>query len=157
MEFVVPAVAAGIEPAETASGSLVLRSGRNYVTLVKADGAKTQAGGIYETRSGKTLPSGGAFNPDARAYREGNTEYIRDRAGKERVTRRWDPATNQDTFTGIGRAYYARKRSQYVVHVPVIIEGKRKDGSKYTLRSFMPTENGSPDPLAAAQPHTAPA
>ena len=140
MEFVVPAVAAGLEPTETASGSLVLRSGRNYVTLVKANGTKTQAGGIYEARSGKTLPSGGAFSPDARAYRESNTEYIRDRAGKERVTRRWDPATNEDKFTALGRAYYARKRSQYVVHVPVRIEGKRKNGSTYTLRSFMPIE-----------------
>ena len=140
MEFVVPAVAAGLEPTETASGSLVLRSGRNYVTLVKANGTKTQAGGIYEARSGKTLPSGGAFSPDARAYRESNTEYIRDRAGKERVTRRWDPATNEDKFTALGRAYYARKRSQYVVHVPVRIEGRRNNGSAYTLRSFMPIE-----------------
>ena len=56
MEFVVPAVNNGIKPKETASGSLVLRSGRRYVTLVKADGTETKAGGIYEQRSGQALP-----------------------------------------------------------------------------------------------------
>jgi len=147
MEFVVPAVEVGVQPKETASGSLVLRAGRRYVTLVKADGTKTEAGGIYEERSGQTLPSGGAFNPQTRAYREGNTEYIRDRAGKERVTRRWDPATNEHRFTALGRAYYASKRSQYVVHVPVVIEGRRKNGSTYTVRSHLPTESmGLPGP-----------
>lgn len=140
MEFVVPAVNNGIQPKETASGSLVLRSGRRYVTLVKADGTKTEAGGIYEQRSGQALPSGGVFNPETRAYREGNTEYIRDRAGKERVTRLWDPATNEYRFTALGRAYYSRKRSIYVVHVPVNIEGHRKNGSTYTLKTFMPIE-----------------
>eukprot|EP00969_Alexandrium_andersonii_P303253 13405913-Alexandrium_andersonii.AAC.1 len=73
MEFVVPAVAAGIQPTETASGSLVLRNGRRYVTLAKADGTKTAAGGIYATRSKQTLPAGGTFNPETQVYREGNT------------------------------------------------------------------------------------
>ena len=99
--FVVGAVSAGIEPKETASGSLVLRQGRRYVTLVKADGAKTPAGTLYEQRSRRSLPSGGAFNRDQAAYREGNTEYIRDRAGRKHVSRRWDPATNEYTPTAL--------------------------------------------------------
>ena len=51
MDFVVGAVAAGIEPTETSSGSIVLRQGRRYVTLVKPDGTKTQNGTWYEMRS----------------------------------------------------------------------------------------------------------
>ena len=141
MEFVVPAVEVGIKPTETASGSLILRSGRRYVTLVKSDGTKTEAGDIYEQRSGQALPAGGVYNPETRAYREGNTEYIRDRAGKERVTRRWDPGSNDYRFTALGRSFYARKRSEYVAHVPILIQGRRKNGSTYTLRSYMPTES----------------
>ena len=141
MEFVVPAVEVGIKPTETASGSLILRSGRRYVTLVKSDGTKTEAGDIYEQRSGQALPAGGVYNPETRAYREGDTEYIRDRAGKERVTRRWDPGSNDYRFTALGRSFYARKRSEYVAHVPILIQGRRKNGSTYTLRSYMPTES----------------
>ena len=88
MKCVVPAVEVGLEPTETASGSLVLRSGRRCVALVKTDGTKTAAGRIYEQRSGQTLPSGGVFNPETREYREGNVDYIRDRAGKAQIVER---------------------------------------------------------------------
>ena len=140
MEFTVGAVAAGIEPTETSSGSIVLRQGRRYVTLVKPDGTKTQNGALYETRSRRELPVGGAFNRDQQPQREGLTEHIRTRDGKEKVTRRWDPATNEYSFTALGRAFYSRRRSSYVVHVPVTIEGRRKNDTTYTLKSFMPTE-----------------
>ena len=140
MESVVPAVAAGIKPTETASGSVVLRNGRRYVTLAKADVAKTAAGNICEPRSKQTLPAGGAFNPEARAHRDGNTEYIRGRSSKERVTRHWEPATSEAKFTALGRAYCSEKRSQHLVPVPVRIEGWRNNGTTYELRSYMPAE-----------------
>ena len=140
MEIVVGAVAAGIEPTETSSGSVVLRQGKRYVTLVKPDGTKTQSGAWYEQRSRNELPAGGAFNRNQQPQREGLTELIKTRDGREKVVRRWDPVTNEFKFTALGRSFYARKRSVYVVHVPVIVEGRRKNGTTYELKSFMPVE-----------------
>ena len=77
MEFVIGAVAAGIQPRETGSGSIVISQGRKYATLVKPDGTKTPAGRMYEQRSRNELPSGGAFNRDQQPQREGLTEHIR--------------------------------------------------------------------------------
>ena len=95
---------------------------------------------MYEQRSRNELPSGGAFNRDQVPQREGLTEHIRMRDGRERVTRRFDASSGDYTFTALGRSFYSKRRSQYVVHIPVVIEGRRKDGTSYELNSFMPTE-----------------
>ena len=126
MEFVIGAVAAGIQPRETGSGSIVISQGRRYVTLVKPDGTKTPAGRMYEQRSRNELPSGGAFNRNQQPQREGLTEHIRMRDGSDKVTRRFDASGGDFKFTALGRSFYSKRRSQYVVHIPVTIEGRRK-------------------------------
>ena len=108
-----------------------MRQGMAYATLVKPDGTKTVQGRTYETRSRRELPAGGAFNRDQPPQREGLTEHIKTRDGKEKVTRRWDPATNEYSFTALGRAFYSRRRSVYVVHIPTLIQGRRNNGSTY--------------------------
>ena len=77
MEFVIAAVAAGIQPRETGSGSIVISQARRYATLVKPDGTQTQAGRMHEQRSRNELPAGGAFNRDQQPQRECLTEHIR--------------------------------------------------------------------------------
>ena len=38
----------------------------------------------------------------------------------------------------LGRVFYARLKQNYVVEVPVIIRGVRKNGSQYQIRSTLP-------------------
>ena len=50
----------------------------------------------------------------------------------------WDETTGEYNFTRLGYTYYETIRRNYVAQVPVIITGKRKDGSFYTVKSSMP-------------------
>ena len=86
--------------------------------------------------SGQVLPAGGFLQQAA--TRNGNIESIRLRDGSRGVTRRWDEGTGEYKFTRLGNTYYKTVRRNYVVTVPVIINGKRKDGSTYQIRSTMP-------------------
>ena len=99
MEFVIAAVAAGIQPRETGSGSIVISQGRKYATLVKPDGTKTPAGRMYEQRSRNELPSGGAFNRGQQPQREGLTEHIRMRGCSKRITHRFAASGNEFKIT----------------------------------------------------------
>ncbi len=74
------------------------------------------------------------------AVREGNVEYIKLAGERRGVTRKWNEATGDYKFTKLGNDYYSLIRRNYVVAVPVIIKGKRKDGSKYIVKSRMPIE-----------------
>ena len=105
MEFVIGAVAAGLQPRPTGSGSVVISQGRRYATLVTPDGTKTAAGRMYEQRSGNELPSGGAFSRDQQPQREGLTESIHMRDGSQRITRRFAAAGGEYTFTAVGRSF----------------------------------------------------
>ena len=62
------------------------------------------------------------------------------RSGKRAVTRRWDPASNEFKFTAIGKKYYSTLRRNYVVDVPIIIKGKRKNGTRYEIKSHTKME-----------------
>ena len=95
---------------------------------------------MCEQHSLNDLAPDGAFNRDQQPQREGLTEQIWTRDGKERVVRRWGPAMNEYSLTALGRSFYVRKRSAYLVCIPVIVEGRRKNGSTYRLRSFMPVD-----------------
>ena len=84
------------------------------------------------------MQQGGFLQQAAR--REGNTETIALRNGKRAVTRRWDPASNEFKFTAIGKKYYSTLRRNYVVDVPIIIKGKRKNGTRYEIKSHTKME-----------------
>jgi hypothetical protein len=115
-----------------------LRSGRRMIALVDNMGNKTPAGRYWEQTAGEELPSGGFLQQTA--VREGNVETIRLRDGRKGVTRRWNPGTGEYKFTALGKRYYATLRRNYVADVPVVIKGKRKNGTEYTIRSHMKVE-----------------
>jgi len=60
------------------------------------------------------------------------------RSGEQRVTRRWDAASQDYVFTKIGKRFYGRLKRNYVVQVPVRVTGVRKNGTTYTIRSTLP-------------------
>ncbi len=84
------------------------------------------------------MPVGGYLQQTA--IREGNTEYIKLHTGMKAATRKWDEATGIYKFTKLGKQYYKTQRRNYLVSVPVLIQGRRKDGSTYQLKSRMPIE-----------------
>jgi len=106
-------------------------------TLVTSTGERTALGEYYEQKSTDELPVGG-FDPTQAPFREGNTEYIKMRSGEERTVRRYDPVDNEYKFTKLGKSFYSRLKRNYVVHIPVKVKGKRKDGSYYNIKSTLP-------------------
>ena len=105
-------------PKRTASGSLILRGGTGYRTLVNTRGQRTPAGRAWEALTGSALPTE-PYDAQQAPVRQGDRETIRVR-GKERVVRTYDPATNDWRYSRLGRQYYAERRVQYVVKVPSI-------------------------------------
>ena len=110
--------------------------GRPGVKLRAADGTITEAGRRYETmvrdRGGEPRPYEHAgFAPaEARIEYRNGVEYIEDRGGIMRPTRRWNAAMNGGQggwrFTAFGeRADHNTVR--YIVEVPVVAHFVRKD------------------------------
>ena len=128
---------ADVNPHNTKSGSVLLKSGNKRHILVNTTGERTALGEYYEQKSSNELPVGG-FDPTQSSYREGNTEYIKMRSGEERAVRRYDPADKEYKFTKLGKSFYARLKRNYVVQIPVKVKGKRKDGSYYNIKSTLP-------------------
>ena len=118
--------------------SLGLKSGKRSIILVDNAGKLTPAGQYYQQKSGQDLPAGGFLQQTAR--REGNVETIQLRDGKRGVTRRWNPGDSAWQFTALGKRYYSTLRRNYVADVPVLIEGARKNGTTYRVKSHMKLE-----------------
>ena len=101
-------------PTRTKSETLVLREGRKYRTLVGQAGQLTKYGREYEDLvPDARLPRVG-YDPSQAPSRTGDVEYIRV-GGKERMVRRYDPATNDWRYSRLGKQFYGSRRIQYVV------------------------------------------
>ena len=133
---------AGTEIRRTKTGGVRLGT----IQLLKPNGQKT-ASGTYIESKGHTLPSG-TFDPTQAPERVGNTEYVQMRGGGKKVTRRWDPTENDWKFTALGKSFYATLRRNYLIQIPVKVVGKRKDGSSYTLKTWMPMEKLGLTPMS---------
>ena len=133
MDRVATYLAKGHQPRHTRRGSTVVLPGpgKGFVRLADAAGHLTPAGERYVHLTGQH-PTG-----EETLVREGGTEFlVRGRA--RRVARRWDPVTKQWSYTAAGRAYFSRQRSEYVVFVPVVRNGRRNDGAHYNRPGYMP-------------------
>ena len=132
-------IAAGTAPSKVKSGAVLARQGgTRFQTLVDASGQLTAAGRYYQEKTGQDLPVGSIDNSQA-PTRTQDTEQISLRDGTQRATRRWDPATQDYKFTALGRKFYGRLKRSYVVQVPVRVQGLRKNGSTYYIRSTIPS------------------
>ena len=118
------------------SEAMALRANKSIIKLVDDAGASTAAGRYWAKKTGSELPTGGFM--EQIAERTGNVESIRLRDGARGVTRRWDEATGENNITRLGNQYYKTLRRNYVTIVPVNIQGRRKDGSTYDIKSTMP-------------------
>jgi hypothetical protein len=129
-------IAAGVTPSRlVGSEGIALVQGERRIRLVTDDGAPTKQGWYWEQRTGERLPAGGFMQQEA--VREAGTETIRLRDGSKGVTRRWNEARGDWDFTRLGTKFYTTLRRNYVVSVPVKVQGKRRDGSSYEYRAHI--------------------
>ena len=135
-------IAGGSRATRTKQGEgIILRgAGRGFTVLMTPAGQVTRAGKIYEDRVGEPLPAGG-YDANQTPHRVGNVEYIKTRGGKDRAVRRWDPSSDKFVYTALGKNFYAKRQSEYVVEVPVNIRGKRENGTEYHVKGFMPIKD----------------
>jgi len=121
-------IMSGITPTRLkGSEALALKWGNSIVKLLSTSGERTAAGDYWKQSTGTPLPAGGYLQQTAVHCRKG-------------ATRKWDEATGVYKFTKLGKQYYKIQRRNYLVSVPVIINGNRKDGTTYRLKSRMPIE-----------------
>ena len=108
--FIQGALGRGVRPKRTANDAVILRDGSRYRTLVNASGGRTAAGRKYEQLANVTLPAEG-YDVAQAPVRQGNAETIRVR-GKEKLVRRYDPASNDWVYTKLGRQFYGLRQIQ---------------------------------------------
>ena len=102
--------------------------------LRRADGAVTVRGQYYlqqlNARQGLRgrLENLEFFPADAHRQYIGGAEYVADRNGNMRMTRRWDPGENQHRFTRLGRQW-GHSSVRYEVMVPVTGHRQEPDGT----------------------------
>jgi len=70
-----------------------------------------------------------------------NQEFIRLHNGTRRLVREWDVAARTWKYTALGKRFFSQKTVEYVVKIPVIIEGSRRDArGTYEKRTHLPVD-----------------
>jgi hypothetical protein len=135
-------IAAGVTPSKlVGSEGISLVQGKRRVRLVSDDGTATKQGRYWERKTGERLPTGGLMQQAA--VREGGSETIRLRDGSRGITRRWNEARGDWDFTRLGIRFYTTLRRNYVVSVPVKVQGVRKDRSTYEHKAHIFVEKSN--------------
>ena len=135
-------IQSGVEPTQVArSGRLILRgAGKSSVTLADARGKLTEAGRHYFESTGKAKPRVG-FDEAIPLERSGGREYIKYRDGSLKLARTWNPGKSDFVYTRLGKRYFELRGEveEYVVHLPVVIDGRnKKTGAAYQRFGHLP-------------------
>ena len=106
--------------------ALNLRRGPGaYALLSRADGQLTRAGQHYYSHLGLRPPSKD-FDYNQPLIREGPNDYILLRNGRKKLVRSLQGGEHR--LTKLGKGFFRHKYYKYLVHVPVIIRGRRRSG-----------------------------
>ena len=129
-----------------ADGAVVLNLRRGpgaYALLSRADGQLTRAGQHYYSHLGLWPPSKD-FDYNQPLIREGPNEYILLRNGQKKLV--CSLQGGEHRLTKLGKSFFRDKYYEYLVHVPVIIRGRRRSGRNagagYERRDWLPNELG---------------
>ena len=105
-----------------------------YALLSRADGQLTRAGQHYYSHLGLRPPSKD-FD-----YNQGPNDYILLRNGRKKLVRSLQGGEHR--LTKLGKGFFRDKYYEYLVHVPVIIRGRRRSGRNagagYERRDWLP-------------------
>ena len=125
-----------------ADGAVVLnlrRGPETYALLSRADGQLTRAGQHYYSHLGLRPPSKD-FDYNQPLIREGPNDYILLRNGQKKLVRSLQGGEHR--LTKLGKGFFRDKYYEYLVHVPVIIRGRRRSGRNagagYERRDWLP-------------------
>ena len=135
------AIAAGRQPNHTAKRS-ILATGtgptpnrRAYVVLADHRGLSKYGEAYYE-ETGHEAPDM-AMDLNQTPTRQGDSEFARDRQGKLLMLRTLRP-DGAFKYTRAGLHFYSKRQVEYVAHVPVIVEGSRRNGLDYVHKTKLP-------------------
>ena len=110
-----------------------------YALLSRADGQLTRAGQRYYSHLGLRPPSKD-FDYNQPLIREGPNDYILLRNGQKKLVRSLQGGEHR--LTKLGKGFFRDKYYEYLVHVPVIIRGRRRSGRNagagYERRDWLP-------------------
>ena len=138
------AIAAGTVPNRGRSNQTTLRLNQNpgrssYTVLARADGSLTQSGEFFygEADSSQPRPTS-QFDYNTPLLKRGPNDYIRTKNGEALV--RSLKADGSVTLTRLGRQYFKRKSTEFVVSVPVIVTGTNRRGQTVNRTTSLPTD-----------------
>ena len=123
------AAEAGVRARTSAAGSetLPLRHHHlRYAMLSRPNGELTRAGQHYYQLIGRPPPSR-QYDRNQPLIREGPNDYIVLRGGAKKLLRSLQPNGDYH-LTKLGKSFFKDKWVDWVVHVPVIIRGIRRNG-----------------------------
>ncbi len=110
----------------------------SYVVLA-SQGTLTPAGEHYYEKTGQKRPDGSGLDRSQALVSKGGSDYIQAPNGRLRLVRTLQP-NGRTVLTTLGRIFFKDKHSSYVVHVPVVITGTRRNGRAYTRVSSLPVD-----------------
>ena len=111
----------------------------SHVLLARADGTLTKAGEFYYGENSSQPTPTSQFDYNTPLMKRGANDYIRTRDGREALVRSLK-ADGSVSLTRLGRSYFKRKQTEYVVQVPVIVSGTNKRGKTVNRTTFLPTD-----------------
>ena len=123
------AAEAGVRARTSAAGSETLPLTHHhlrYAMLRRPNGELTRAGQYYYQLIGRPPPSR-QYDRNQPLIREGPNDYIMLRGGAKKLLRSLQPNGNYH-LTKLGKSFFKDKWVDWVVHVPVIIRGVRRNG-----------------------------
>ena len=102
-----------------------LAGGRSYVVLSGPDGVLNGEGEYYYHLLGEHPPDR-RFDYNQLPTQRGDSEFARDRAGREVRLRTLRP-DGAYQYSALGKMFYRVRQVEHIVHIPVRIEGRRRD------------------------------
>ena len=128
------AAEAGVRARTSAAGSETLPLTHHhlrYAMLSRPNGELTRAGQYYYQLIGRPPPSR-QYDRNQPLIREGPNDYIMLGGGAKKLLRSLQPNGNYQ-LTKLGRHFFKDKWVDWVVHVPVIIRGVRRNGRNRSM------------------------
>ena len=108
---------------------------RRYVVLANHAGLTPHGKAWYEHTADE--PPDRRIDMTQTPSRVGNSEYAVDRQGRRQRLRTLMP-TGDFKHTAYGNHFFSRGQVEFVVHVPVIVVGHRRNGIEYKHTTYLP-------------------
>ena len=145
------AIAAERQPRRGASNRTTLAtgggaSGRGYLVLADVGGRLSDAGRYYYRQTNQPAPRA-TYDRNQPIVTRGRNDYVRAANGRERLVRGLG-SDGQMRVTALGRDYFRDRKTEHIVHIPVLIEGRRSNGNSYERRSNAGTGEGTHLPVS---------